>query len=176
GRVGSPGEMMNFCSIAERIADDTWLNPCVLLLRIHLENPVHVLRVVEHNGNIATLPRKAGPRATRQDGLTELPAGRSVGNRVIVRGWTYYADRRVAVVRAVGGVESARTGVEPDFAAKHTPQFEFEFFCKAERIPGFRVRTWWQRDSGWAAICVGNLHHAVIRLRTISIDIVQQVP
>ena len=155
---------MNFRSIAQRIADDTWLNPCVLLRRIHLENPVHVLRVVKHNGNIAALPRKASSRATRQNRRAELTAGGHGCNHVIVVAWKYYADRRLAVVRAVGGVDRARTGVEPDFAAEHTPQFEFEFFCRAERIHGFRMRTWRQRDSGWAGMCDRNVRHAIIRL------------
>src|SRR5213594_5117044 len=163
---------MNFRGIAQRIADDTWLNPRVLSGRIHLENPVHVLRVVKHNGNIAALPRKAGSCATRQDRRAELTAGGHGSNHVVVVAWKYYADRRLAVVRAVGGVHRARTGVEPDFAAEHTPQFEFEFFCRAEYIDGFRMRTWRQRDSGWAGICVGNVLHAVTRLKTSSIDIV----
>ena len=31
GRIGSPCELMSFCGIAQRIADDTRLNPCVPL-------------------------------------------------------------------------------------------------------------------------------------------------
>src|SRR5438876_7184637 len=139
---------MNFRSIAQRIADNTWLNPCVLLRRIHLENPVHVLRVVEHNGNIAALPRKAGSRATRQHRRPELTAGGHGCNHVVVVAWNYHADRRLAVVRAVGSIARARTGVESDFAAQHTPQFELEYFCGAERIHSFRMRTWRHRDLG----------------------------
>ena len=43
-------------------------------------------------------------------------------------------DRRLAVVRAVGSVECAGTGVEPDFAADYPSQFEFEVFCRAECV------------------------------------------
>src|SRR5438094_4924524 len=155
---------MNFRSIAERIADNTWLNPCVLLRRIHLENPVHVLRVVEYNGNVAALARKAGSGATRQDRRSELTAGGHGCNHVVIVAWNDHADRRLAVVRALGSVDGACTGVEPDFAMKHAPQFEFELFCRGERIYGFGMRTWRQRDSDCAGICIENVLHAVIRL------------
>jgi hypothetical protein len=74
-----------------------------------------------------------------------------------------HADGRLPVIRAVGRVESARTDVEPDFTAYDTPQLELEFFCGPERIHGLRMRTWRQRDSGWARSYFGNVLHPVVK-------------
>src|SRR5215470_4704664 len=73
-RIGAEGQFVLLGAGAQRIENDTRLNPGEAALRNDVEDPVHVLREVEDDGDVTTLPGEARARAARQYGRTELSA------------------------------------------------------------------------------------------------------
>jgi hypothetical protein len=49
------------------------------------------------------------------------------------------------------------------YGSSNPAALELEFFCGPERIHGLRMRTWRQRDSGWARSYFGNVLHPVVK-------------
>jgi hypothetical protein len=74
GRIGSEREVVHFGRVAQRIENQTRLNPGETLNRIDFQNPVHVLGEVENDGDVAALPRQARAGASRQNRRAVLPA------------------------------------------------------------------------------------------------------
>jgi hypothetical protein len=59
-RVGSKRQLVRFGGIAQRIEHDAGLHAREATDRIDLEDPVHVLREVEHHRHVAALSGEAG--------------------------------------------------------------------------------------------------------------------
>src|SRR5690606_10983210 len=86
------------------------------------ENPVQVLREVEHHGRIARLPgqTRAGAAAhdrrvvSRRDAKRRFDIGFVTGDD--------HADGNVAVVGGVAGIEGARPTIETDLARHDTSE------------------------------------------------------
>ena len=75
-------------------------------VRIDLEDPVHVLREVEDDRDVAALAGEARAGAAREHRRAELPARRDSGGDVVGVARNDEADRDLAVVGAVGGVQA----------------------------------------------------------------------
>ena len=60
--------VMRLGGVAQRIEDDARLDAREPLRRIDLQDPVHVLREVEHDRDVAALAGEARAGAPRQDG------------------------------------------------------------------------------------------------------------
>ncbi len=82
GRVGCERQLMSFSLIAEGIEDNAGLHPGESLLRVELEDPVHVLGEIEHHGDIAALAGQAGACSARQDWGSVFAAGRHGSHHV----------------------------------------------------------------------------------------------
>ena len=122
GRVGTEREAVFLGRVAEVVEHDPGLDARELPGRVHLQDLVHVLREIEDDGDVAALAGEARAGAAGEDRRAEL--ARQLDRRVdVVDGPREdHADRHLAVVRGVGGVERARAVVEADLAANVVPQ------------------------------------------------------
>ena len=132
---------MRLSSIPQRIEYNARLNSCEPAIGINLEDLVHVFRKIQHDGYIAALPRQACPSSTRQDGRLVLFAGGSGCDHVIRIARDDQADRNLAVVGSVGGIQSAAPAIEPNLPAYRAPQFILEIGCPGEAIDRLGVGT-----------------------------------
>ena len=117
GRIGPEGQMMFFGSVAEMIEHHSGLDPGNAPRRIDLQDVAHVLREIQDHGNVAALAGKRGAASAAEDGRAILARQRDCGDDVIDIARQNYADRNLAIVGAVGGVQGAAAGVETDLAA-----------------------------------------------------------
>ena len=87
---------------------------CILiaLFGIDLEHPVHVLGEVHHDRDVAALPGQAGAAPAGDHRRAERARGRHGMHHVVQIARQDDADRHLAVVGAVGGVEGSAALVE----------------------------------------------------------------
>ena len=139
-RIGSERQLMRFGGVAQRIEHHAGLHAREPADRIDLEDPVHVLREVEHHRDVAALAGEAGAGAPRQDRRVELPARRHRRDHIVGIARNDETDGNLTVVRAVGGVQRAAAAIEAHLAADHPLQLPFEVGGLGKRIDRFRVR------------------------------------
>ena len=119
---------------AKRVENDAGLHARDALLDVELENPVHVLREVEHDRDVAALAGEARARAAREDRRVERSARRHGRTHIVVVPRNDDADRHLAVVRGIGRVQRAAAAVEADFAAHGPPKLAVELGGPPERV------------------------------------------
>ena len=139
GRIGPERQLVHLGGVPQRVEDDARLHAREPALGIDLEDPVHVLREIEHHGDVAALAGEAGAGAARQDRRVERAARRHRRDHIVRVAGDDEADRDLAVVGAVGRVERAAAAVEADLAADRPLQLQFEAGGLCERIDRFRV-------------------------------------
>ena len=122
GGVGTERELVRFGPAPQRVEDDAGLDAGEPTFRIDLQDPVHVFREVEDDGDVAALPGEARPGASWQHGHAELPARFDRGGHVLGVARDDQADRHLAVVGGVAGVQGAAARVEADFPADRLPE------------------------------------------------------
>ncbi len=83
---------------------------------------VQVLGPVDHDGDVAAAAGQAGAAAAREERRAMSPADRDRLDHIVDVPRDHDADRHLAVVRAVGGVQGAAAGVESDLAADRLAQ------------------------------------------------------
>ena len=122
GGVGTEGEVMLFGGGAEAVEHDSGLYAGDAAGRIDFENPRHVFGKIEDDGDVAALSgeRRAGAAAEQRS--AELAAECDRGLNIVGIAREHYADGNLAVVRAIGGVESAGAAVKADFAFDRSAQ------------------------------------------------------
>ena len=86
---------------------------------IDFQNPSHVFREIENDGDVAALSGKRGATATRAGAERRYSRQRATAARTssLSRG-SNDADWDLAIVRAVGGIQGAAAVVETDFALR----------------------------------------------------------
>ena len=110
---------MHFGGVAQPVENDAGLDAWPAWRSGSMEvRRVHVARVVEDHGHVDALAGEAGARAARQHGGSGGAAGGQRGFHVGGIAGKDDADGKLAVVRGVGGVESARAEIEANFAAQ----------------------------------------------------------
>ena len=95
---------------------------------------IHEARVVEDHGHVDALAGEAGACAARKNGSARGAAGGQRGFNIGGVARKNDADGKLAVIRRIGGVESARAEIEADFAAKGFLQEAFEFAVSRETL------------------------------------------
>src|ERR1700691_5887607 len=85
--------------------------------RIDFENPRHVLGKIEDDGDVAALSGERRAAAAAEKWRAELAAECDRGLNIVSIARYYDSDGNLAVVGAVGGIESTGAAVEADFAA-----------------------------------------------------------
>src|SRR3984885_11471507 len=114
--VGSKGQLVDFCLIAERVEHHTGLHAGEALLRINLEDPIHVLGEVEHHGYVAALARQAGACSAGQYRRSVLAASCHGSHYIVGIAGDHQTDGNLAVVRSVGRVHGATSAIETDLS------------------------------------------------------------
>ena len=116
-RVGPEGQIMFLGSASQVIEDDARLDPCSAVKRINLEDPSHVLREIDHNGDIAALSGERRPSTPTEQGRAMLAANRNCSNYVVIIARQNNSDWNLAIIRTIGGVEGAAAVIETNVAA-----------------------------------------------------------
>jgi hypothetical protein len=111
--------------MTQSVKNHTRLNARDFLIRVELENLIHVLRKIQDHGNIAALTRQACAGSTSKNGSAILPASSHGGDDILIIAWNYEPDGDLAVIGSIGCVERATTAIEPHLAPHHTSQFIF---------------------------------------------------
>ena len=145
GGIGAERQLMFLRAVAQRIQNDAGLDAREFSGRVDLQNLVHVLREVQNHGDVAGLPGEARAGAARQDRRAEFPARGHRRDHIVVIARNHEANRNLAVIRAVGGIQRAASAVEAHLALHHAFQFVLEFAGLRERIHGLPMRTERQR-------------------------------
>ena len=117
GGVGGEGQVMFFGGVAEVIQNYSGLHSRDAAFGIDLEDISHVLREVENDGYVAALSGERGAAAPTQQRSAVLSADGDGGEDVVGVARENNADRNLAVVGTVGGVEGAAAIVEFHVAA-----------------------------------------------------------
>ena len=117
GRVGRESQMMFFGGVAQVVENHSGLHPGGAPLGIDLHDVTHVAGEIEHQGDVAALPGERSSAAAAEERSAVLARERDGGDDVIGVTGKNHADRDLAIVGAVGGVESAAAGIETDVAA-----------------------------------------------------------
>ncbi len=112
--------------VAQRIEDDARLDAREPPGGIDLEDPVHVLREVEHDRDVAALAGEAGAGAARQHRRAEAAARGHRRDHIVCIAGNDEPDGNLPVVRAVGGVERAAPAIEAHLAAHDPLQLQLE--------------------------------------------------
>ncbi len=134
--VGGEGQVVLLGLGAEDVEHRPGLHPRQLRRGVDREDLVEVLRPVHHDGDVAAAAGQARAAAPRQERCTVAAADGDGRDHVVDVLGDDDADRHLAVVRAVGGVERAAAGVEPDLAADRLAQLGRERRGVDEEGPG----------------------------------------
>ena len=115
--IRSKREMVRLRTVSQRVEHDTGLNAGESLICVQLQDRVHALGEVEHDGDVAALACQARPRSSRQQRRAELPARGHRGDDIVRIAWNDEPDRDLPVIRSVGRVQCAASAIEANFAA-----------------------------------------------------------
>ncbi len=124
--IGGEGEVMLLGLGAEGVEDDAGLYAGDAALGIDLEDAVHVFGEVENDGGVAALTGEGGAAAAGEERGAMVAAEGDGGEDVFFVARDDDTNGDLAVVGAVGRIESAGAVVEADFAAKVTAEGGFE--------------------------------------------------
>ena len=105
-------------------------------IRIKLDNLCHVLREVEHDGDVAALPGQRSPSAAAEHRRAVLAANGDGGDYIVGIFGKDNADGDLAVVGTVGGVEGSAAVVEANLATKMAAQRGFQRLGVNPRMSG----------------------------------------
>jgi hypothetical protein len=83
---------------------------------IQLDDLVHVLGKVQHDGDIAALSGQAGSGSSRKDRSAVFPARGHRRDHVFGMTRDNQPDRNLTIVRAVRGIQGAAAAIETYFA------------------------------------------------------------
>ena len=122
GGIGAESQAVLFRLVAQIVEDDARLDPGVSLRRIELADAVHVLREIEHHGDVAALPGQGRASAAGQDRRAELARQCHGGHDVVGVAGQNDADGDLPVIGGIGGVERARAVIEAHFPTDLLPQ------------------------------------------------------
>ena len=114
GGIGRESEVVFFGGGAESVEHDSGLYAGDAAGGIDFENPRHVFGKIEDDGDVAALAGERCAAAAAEKRRAEIAAERDRCENIVGVAGKHYADGNLAVVGAVGGVESASAAVEPD--------------------------------------------------------------
>jgi hypothetical protein len=117
-RIRTEREVVPFSSVAQVIENNTWLNPSNSLYGIDLQNPVQVLRHVQHKRNVAALSGERCPSAAGKNGRAKLSSQSDRSNYILAIAGKNNSNRNLPVIGAVGRIERTAAIVETNFSSQ----------------------------------------------------------
>src|ERR1700723_766952 len=159
GRVGRECKAVHVGAVSRSIEDNSRLNAREAALRIELENLIHILCEVEHDGDVTGLPGEAGTCAARQNGCTKLATGGECGADIVRVFGKHQADGNLAIVGGIRGVQSAAASVKAHFALQIPLQLALKFGGSRERVYRLAVRTKRKRLNGAVLVSIRHLSY-----------------
>lgn len=118
--------MMQLSGIAEAIEHNAGLDVGEAGDGVERADGVHVFGEVEDNGDVTALTGEAGAGTAGEDGRSELAADCDRCYHILDIAWDHNADCNLTVIGSVCAVQSARRGIETDFAAESSCEARFE--------------------------------------------------
>src|SRR5262249_25817859 len=133
GRIGSKSEIELVGAFAQMIEHDARLHPRVFLLCIEFKDLVEILGKINNDRNVTTLSGKTGPATARQDWSAVISGKRNSLDHIINCFGNHDADRYLAIVGSIIGIERAAAFIKPNFAADAAAQISSQSFCTIAR-------------------------------------------
>jgi hypothetical protein len=122
GGIGRESEMVFFGSGAEMVEHNPWFDASDAADGIDFQDPRHVLGKIEDDGDVAALAGEGCASTAAEQWRAEIAAEANRGENIVGIAGKHNANRNLAIVGAVGGVESASAAIEPDFTANSLTQ------------------------------------------------------
>jgi hypothetical protein len=116
GRVGAEGQAVLLGRVAQGVEDAAGFDAGGAGVRVDGQHAVEVAGEVDDERGVAGLAGEARPAAAGQDGRVVAAGDLDGADHVVDGARQHDADRNLAVVRGVGGVEGLGGGVELDLA------------------------------------------------------------
>jgi hypothetical protein len=116
--IGRKCEVVPLGFRPQAIENDSGLHASDAARRVDLENAIHVLRKIEDDGGIATLPRQRCAATTRQKRSVLLATKCYRGENIFLVARNYNSDWNLTIVRAIGGIQGAAAGIKTNLAAQ----------------------------------------------------------
>ena len=120
--VRTKRQLVFFRGVSQTIEDHARLDPRYPALRIDLEDGGHVLREIEHHGDVAALSGERSSAAPAEDGRAIFASQRDGRDDIVDIAGKNHSDRNLAIVGSVGGVERAASVVEANVTAHVTAE------------------------------------------------------
>src|SRR5215472_10497246 len=133
GRIWPKSEIELVGAFAQMIEHNAGLNPGVFLLCIEFQDLVEILGKIYDDRNVAALSGKTGPATARQNWSAIISGERNSLDHVLNCFGNYDADRNLAIVGSIIGIERAAAFIESNFAADRATQISSQGFCAIAR-------------------------------------------
>ena len=117
-RIRRVGKLMQLRGVAQTVENDAGLNASEPLVGVQRLKRIHEARKVKDHRHVDALAGEAGTSAAGKHGGTGGAAGGQPSLNVGGIARKNNADGKLAVVRSVSGVKSARAGIKMHFSAK----------------------------------------------------------
>src|SRR5580692_4012515 len=121
-RVWTERQVVSFRGVPQTIEDHARLDPRYPALRIDLEDGGHVLREIEHHGDVAALSGERSSAAPAEDGRAIFASQRDSRDDIVDIAGQNHSDGNLAIVGTVRGVESAASIVEANLTTHVTAE------------------------------------------------------
>ena len=115
--IGAESEMMLLRGGAQIVEHHAGLNARPPRAGIEVNDATQIFRKIHDHSDVAALAGETRAAAARQHGRAIAARHRERFNDVVGNFGDHDADRDLAVIRPVGGIERARAGIEAHFTA-----------------------------------------------------------
>ncbi len=116
GRIGAESNPMWFGGIAHPVENAAGLDRSELGFDIDIEHIAQILREIHDDSDVAALPGEAGAAAAREQRGSIAMSESHGGHHVVDGPRHYHANRHLAIVRGIGGIQRSAAIVETNFA------------------------------------------------------------
>ena len=136
GRIGAECQTVFLRGAPEIVQHDAGLHARQFCFGIDVENAIVIFRHIHHDRDVATLTGQRSTATARENWRAMLTADGDDFNDVVFALRQNHANRRLAIIGRVRGVQSARAVIEAHFAFDGIAEVGIK--CFARFFGGFR--------------------------------------
>lgn len=107
---------MLFGRVAEIIEHEPRLHASRSCLDIDVDQPMHILRTIQHNGVIAALSGQACPATSREDRCVIRSGSGNGPQNVVSMAGNHHPNRHLPIIGCVRRIEGTTAFIKPDFS------------------------------------------------------------